>query len=286
LASCDIQELNRAAALFSRKVSIASRVAAKTLHHEEVRDKETLCLIQDNERSRKENEALKELQPLYQEKIQCLETKAKDYEALFEKMRGTIEENEKILENLRREVEKGTNKKASLSNQVKLLQAEGKKKDETIGNLCSQVTRDEEIVNSIHERSELIYKEYKATLATFGAELLPLPVPDDTDVAEKGIEVLCSWLLNEFSGLKDAIATASGNSAVVTCESVISIPDREGCSDIKKLCSKDYSYPTYDELGSNIVRVQAAKKMFLRRFQKVSGREAVQAIAASRLEKA
>lgn len=261
MASCDIQELNRAAALFSRKASIASRVAAKTLHHEEeVRDKQTLCLIQDNERLRKENEALKELQPLYQEKIQCLETEAKDYEALFEKMRGTIEENEKILENLRREVEKGTNKKASLSNQVKLLQAEGKKKDETIGNLCSQVTHDEEIVNSIDERSELIYKEYKATLATFGAELLPLPVPDDTDV------VLCSWLLNEFSGLKDVIATASGNSAVVTCESVISIPDREGCSDIKKLCSKDYSYPTYDELGSNIVRVQAAKKMFLRRF--------------------
>lgn len=113
----------RAAALLSLKASIASQVAARSLHREEeVHDgqaQETLCLIQDNERLRKENEALGELQPLYEEKIQHLETKAKDYEALFEKMKGTIEENEKIWENLRGSVEKDANGIASLSNQVK-----------------------------------------------------------------------------------------------------------------------------------------------------------------------
>lgn len=105
--------------------------------------------------------------------------------------------------------------------------------------------------------------EYKATLATFGAEPFPLPVPNDTKDVEKGIKALHGWLLNEFSRFKDVIGTVSDNSAVITCTSVLAILDREGCRDIEKLCSKDYAYPTYNELGSNIANVQAAKKMFL-----------------------
>lgn len=91
-------------------------------------------------------------------------------------------------------------------------------------------------------------------------------------------------MLNEFSVLKDVLAGESDNSAVVSCESVLAILDREGCQDLHKLASADYVFPEYLELEVNVAKIQAVKKSFVRKFWKVAGRKTMRDVARSRLE--
>jgi len=90
-------------------------------------------------------------------------------------------------------------------------------------------------------------------------------------------------MLNEFVGLRDILVAVSDNSAALACESILGLLDQEGCQDIEKLGAKEFKYPTYSDLKQNLADVQSAKKMFLRRFWKASGREAIRATAAARL---
>jgi hypothetical protein len=139
----------------------------------------------------------------------------------------------------------------------------------------------EKTIEEMAKRSELIFEEYKIALATFGAEPLPLPAQA---IREEGVLALLSWLLNEFKGLHDILVTATDNAAAVSCESILALLNREGCEDFSKLGAKDFVYPSYKELGQDLSSVQTVKKSFFRRFWKVSGREAVRAIAAERLK--
>lgn len=87
-----------------------------------------------------------------------------------------------------------------------------------------------------------------ATLALFGAEPLPLPEPSDASDPKEGMAKLFDWLLHEFSDLKEAFYSAFDNSAVFTCESLLALLEREGCEVYKKFGSKDFAYPSFDEL--------------------------------------
>jgi laccase len=82
----------------------------------------------------------------------------------------------------------------------------------------------DEDIGEIVEKSDQIYLEYKKALATFGAE--PKTLPEDP---EGGATGLLNWILKEFSPLADVLNMASDNSAVISCESILAILDREGC---------------------------------------------------------
>lgn len=45
------------------------------------------------------------------------------------------------------------------------------------------------------KKSEAIYQEYKAMLALFGVEPLPLPDPKDAKDPKEGVSNLFGWLL-------------------------------------------------------------------------------------------
>lgn len=81
-------------------------VVARSIEHEKnIRDKQakdTLLVIEDSERLRKENKTLENIRVLQKEPIQRLETKAKQNEALYEKMKKNVEDNKKLLEKLAR----------------------------------------------------------------------------------------------------------------------------------------------------------------------------------------
>lgn len=76
---------------------------------------------------------------------------------------------------------------------------------------------------------------------------------------------------------------AFDNAVVLTCESLFALLERKGCDVYKKLGSKEFTYPGFAELKSDMEKVLAIKKSFIRRFWKLSGREAVRAVCAARL---
>jgi hypothetical protein len=121
----------------------------------------------------------------------------------------------------------------------------------------------ETVIKAMVSRSELIYKEYKAALAAFGAEPFPLPAQAE---GEEGIVALLDWLLSEFEGLREILVTASDNGTTLSCKSVLALLDREGCKDFMRLGSKDFVYPSYEELDQSLLSVQSVKKAFFRRF--------------------
>lgn len=77
--------------------------------------------------------------------------------------------------------------------------------------------------------------------------------------------------------------SAFDNAAVLTCESLFALLDHEGCKVYKRLGSKEFVYPAFEDLKSDIEKIQAVNKAFIRRFWKVSGREAVRTISVARL---
>ena len=128
-------------------------------------------------------------------------------------------------------------------------------------------------------KSAAIREEYRKALASFGAE--PSPFPED---AEGGASGLLDWLLSEFEDLSQILASVSDNTAVMACESIMAILAHEGCSELNRIGDRDYVFPEPSELEEDTAKVQAVKKLFLRKFWKLSGREMVREAAQQRLE--
>lgn len=129
-----------------------------------------MSILEGNKKLRQANESLESINKLQGEKVALLEERVKKNDALFERMKKDIEEKEGLIDNLRDRVAKD-------ADHVSVLEKEMKKKDEAVTKLCTQVIAAEQIVEGIAEKSEAIYHEYKATIALFGAEPLPLPSP-------------------------------------------------------------------------------------------------------------
>ncbi|XP_025801424.1 uncharacterized protein LOC112880910 [Panicum hallii] len=118
-ANKGIQELGQFASSRSREIAIVNQVIARKIDHEEkVRGEQacnTVVIIEDNQRFRKENEALESLRVLHEEKVTCLEMKVKEQDVLICRMSKAVDDNEKILENLRKSVETDANKISELN---------------------------------------------------------------------------------------------------------------------------------------------------------------------------
>lgn len=164
------------------------------------------------------------------------------------------------------------------ANNIAMLESDLKKKGETITSLCSQVSATKKIVEGIAEK-----KEYKATLALFGAEPLLLPDPSVAKDPKDGGSILFKWLVQEFSDLKEGIYSAFDNEADLTSESLLALLERQGCEVYKRLGSKEFVYPSFAESRTDAGKVQAVKKAFVQRFWEVSGCEAVRVISSPRL---
>jgi hypothetical protein len=93
---------------------------------------------------RKENKIQENIRLLQEEKVEGLEVKIKENDVLLEKMKKTIEDNEELLEKHQSIVEKDACR-------ISELEADGRKKDETITSLCSQASKLEKIVEGISE---------------------------------------------------------------------------------------------------------------------------------------
>ena len=58
----------------------------------------------------------------------------------------------------------------------------------------------------------------------------------------------------------------------------------EGCPELERIGHRDCVFPGPSELKEDTAKVQTVKKLFLRKFWKVSGREMVREAAQQRLE--
>ena len=96
---------------------------------------------------------------------------------------------------------------------MKGLELEAKKRDEVLAKVADVTKNLENVFKEIVSKSEEIYQSYKRALATFGAELLPLPPPAE---GPEGVLRLFAWLLSEFEGLREIAETTGDNVAVVT----------------------------------------------------------------------
>ena len=80
------------------------------------------------------------------------------------KLETTASDNEKVLESLRKTVERDANEKAALKGRITELE----KVHAKVGEL-------EQVFAEVASRAEIVYQEYKKALAALGSEPLPLP---------------------------------------------------------------------------------------------------------------
>ena len=188
-----------------------------------------------------------------------------------------------VLENLWSVVEKDAAKVVNLQTEVRQLKADVERKNGKISELEKEVEEDramwESASQDILNKSAAIREEYRKALASFGAE--PSPFPED---AEGGSSGLLDWLLNEFEDLSQILSSVSDNTAVIACESVMAVLAHEGCPELERIGDRDYVFLGPSELKEDTTKVQTVKKLFLRKFWKVSGREMVREAAQQRLE--
>jgi len=231
---------------------------------------------------KKENEALEDLRGSLKSENELLKGKVSEHEETIAKMQEKMNLDEGVLENLRSVVEKDAAKVVNLQTEVRQLKADVERKNGKISELEKEVEEDramwESASQDILNKSAAIREEYRKALASFGAE--PSPFPED---AEGGSSGLLDWLLNEFEDLSQILSSVSDNTAVIACESVMAVLAHEGCPELERIGHRDYVFPGPSEL-EDIAKIQTVKKLFLRKFWKVSGREMAREAAQQRLE--
>ena len=98
--------------------------------------------------------------------VLALKDENKQLKAKCSKLEATASDNEKVLESLRKTVERDANEKAALKGRITELERVHAK----VGEL-------EQVFAEVASRAEVVYQEYKKALAALGAEPLPLPEP-------------------------------------------------------------------------------------------------------------
>ena len=266
---------------------LASRAVVDSARKDEhgylAQSAERLRLVEEISALKKENEALEDLRGTLKSENELLKGKVSEHEETIAKMQEKMNLDEGVLENLRSIVEKDAAKVVNLQTEVRQLKADVERKNGKISELEKEVEEDramwESASQDILNKSTTIREEYRKALASFGVE--PSPFPED---AEDGASGLLDWLLNEFEDLSQILASVSDNTAVVACESVMAVLAHEGCPDLDRIGNRDYVFLEPSELEEDTAKVQAVKKLFLRKFWKVSGREMVREAAQQRLE--
>ena len=104
-----------------------------------------------------------------EEEVQSLRDENRQLKVKCSKLETTASDNEKVLESLRKTVERDANEKAALKGRITELE----KVHAKVGEL-------EQVFTEVASRAEGVYQEYKKALAALGAEPLPLPEPTES----------------------------------------------------------------------------------------------------------
>ena len=182
------------------------------------------------------------------------------------KLESTASDNEKVLERLRKTVERDANEKAALKGRITELE----KVHAKVGEL-------EQVFTEVASRAEGVYQEYKKALAALGAEPLPLPEPPE---GSQVIFQLLDWLLSEFEGLGEVMGVANGDAASVSFEGLVGNLLCAGAVDLCKL-EGDFQCVPNEGLSEEVAKIQDVKIAYFERFWEPSGKIAVQTLAAA-----
>ena len=168
--------------------------------------------------------------------VLALKDENKQMKAKCSKLETTASDNEKVLESLRKTVERDANEKAALKGRITELE----KVHAKVGEL-------EQVFAEVASRVEVVYQEYKKALAALGAEPLPLP-----ELAE-GSQVM-DWLMSEFEGLGEVMSVANDNAASVSFEGLVGNLLRAGAVDLSKL-EGGFQYVPYEGLSEEVNKI-------------------------------
>jgi len=172
--------------------------------------------------------------------VLALKDENKQMKAKCSKLEATASDNEKVLESLRKTVERDANEKAALKGRITELE----KVHAKVGEL-------EQVFAEVASRAEVVYQEYKKALAALGAEPLPLPEPAE---GSQVIFQLLDWLLSEFEGLGEVMSVANDNAASVSFEGLVGNLLRAGAVDLSKL-EGGFQYVPYEGLSEEVSQI-------------------------------
>jgi len=198
--------------------------------------------------------------------VLALKDENKQLKAKCSKLEATASDNEKVLESLRKTVERDANEKAALKGRITELERVHAK----VGEL-------EQVFAEVASRAEVVYQEYKKALAGLGAE--PLPLPEPAEVSQVILQLL-DWLMSEFEGLGEVMSVANDNAASVSFEGLVGNLLRAGAVDLSKL-EGGFQYVPYEGLSEEVNKIQDLKIAYFERFWEPSGKVAVRTLAAA-----
>ena len=198
--------------------------------------------------------------------VLALKDENKQLKTKCSKLEATASDNEKVLESLRKTVERDANEKAALKGRITKLE----KVHAKVGEL-------EQVFAEVASRAEVVYREYKMTLASLGAEPLPFPEPAE---GSQVIFQLLDWMISEFEGLGEVMSVANDNAASVSFEGLVGNLLRVGAVDLSKL-EGDFQYVPYEGLSEEVAKIQEVKIAYFERFWEPSGKVAVRTLAAA-----
>ena len=114
--------------------------------------------------------------------VQSLRDENQQLKVKCSKLETTASDNEKVLESLRKTVERDANEKAALKGRITELE-----------NVYSKVDELNQVFTEVAARAEGVYQEYRKALAALGAEPLPLPEPAE---GSQVIFQLLDWMIS------------------------------------------------------------------------------------------
>ena len=240
----------------SKKLAFASQALVK-----KAKADEDLRVKRANERL-----SLAEKLKRAEAEVQSLRDENRQLKVKCSKLETTASDNEKVLESLRKTVERDANEKAALKGRITELE----KVHAKVGEL-------EQVFTEVASRAEGVYQEYKKALAALGAEPLPLPEPAE---GSQVIFQLLDWLLSEFEGLGEVMSVANDNAASVSFEGLVGNLLRAGAVDLSRL-EGGFQYVPYESLSEEVDRIQDVKVAYFEHFWAPSGRVAVRTLAAA-----
>ncbi|XP_022683337.1 uncharacterized protein LOC101759246 [Setaria italica] len=157
------------------------------------------------------------------EKYEKLEDKSGRLEEENLKMKENLEDNAKIIDELRSAADKDAQ---TIAEQAKLIKIIGPELEEKTNFI-------KEADDLLRANFAVLYENYKSALELFGAE--PLPYPGDGDVVK-----IFDWMREEFEVLPEVISGLNDYAASFCLDSTVQLLEKEGCNHFMALSADDY----------------------------------------------
>ncbi|XP_034599436.1 uncharacterized protein [Setaria viridis] len=157
------------------------------------------------------------------EKYEKLEDKSGRLEEENLKLKENLEDNAKIIDELRSAADKDAQ---TIAEQAKLIKIIGPELEEKTNFI-------KEADDLLRANFAVLYENYKSALEVFGAE--PLPYPGDGDVVK-----IFDWMREEFEVLPEVISGLNDYAASFCLDSTLQLLEKEGCNHFMALSADDY----------------------------------------------